>query len=83
MSKRLLCIGKVVNGGPVEIDTGQTLEERLDAAIARTAEVLAMDADLAAILNGKPLGYRLTAEQLEEIENEAIGREIGQHPWEW
>ena len=69
--KTILCIGRIIKGGAIEL-------------VAPTnAEEAAMDADLAAILNGKPLGYRLTAEQLEEIENEAIGREIGQHPWEW
>lgn len=26
----MLCIGKVVNGGPVELDTGPTLEQRLE-----------------------------------------------------
>lgn len=81
--KRILCIGRVTNGGPVELDTGQTLEERLDAAIARTAEMLAMNADLEAMMAGKPPAYKLTAAMLEEIENENIGQEIGQSPWRW
>lgn len=78
--KHMLCIGRVRNGGPVELDTGQTLEERLDKQIARNAEVLAMLADYEAMLAGKPVGYRLTAEQLAEIEDEEPGRAEAQ-PW--
>ncbi len=72
--KHLLCRGKVVNGGMVEI-TVPTLEERLDAQIERNAELLAMHRDLDAILAGThPIAYRLTAEALEEMEREEIGR---------
>lgn len=60
-----------MRGGAVEI-TAPTLEERL-----------AMNADLLAMLNGKPPAYKLTDADLEEIENEPIGREIGQTPWRW
>lgn len=35
------------------------------------------------IINGKPPAYKLTAEQLEAIENENIGQDIGQSPWRW
>lgn len=80
--KRILCIGRVRNGGPVEI-TAPTLEERLDSQISRNAEVLAMLADLDELLAGKPPAYKLTAAQLEEIESEHIGRDIGQSPWKW
>lgn len=69
--KRIIAVGRVRNGGPVEI------------TLPTNSEHAAMDADLDAILAGKPLAYRLTPEQLEEIENEAIGREIGQNPWRW
>lgn len=71
MSKHMLCTGRIVRGGAVEI-TAPTLEERL-----------AMNADLLAMLNGKPPAYKLTDADLEEIENEPIGREIGQTPWRW
>ncbi len=76
--KRLLCIGRVRNGGPVEIDTGATLEERLDAAIASTAEILAMNADLENMLSGrtKP-GIAWSDEDEEVCRNEILGSDIG------
>lgn len=76
--KRILCIGRVRNGGPVEIDTGQTLEERLDAAIAHTAEVLAMSRDLEDMLAGrtKPTITWSDADQ-EACDNEQLGNERG------
>jgi len=80
--KHLIAVGRIVRGGAVEI-TAPTLEERVDAQIERNAERLAMNADLLAMLNGKPPAYKLTAAMLEEIENENIGQEIGQSPWRW
>lgn len=82
MSKHMLCTGRVVNGGRVEI-TRPTLEQLIDMQMARNEELLAMHRDLDALIAGKPVGYKLTQAQLEEIENEAIGREIGQNPWQW
>lgn len=78
--KRIIAVGRVRNGGPVELDTGPTLEQRLDAQIARNAEVLAMLADLDAMRAGKPPAYKLTAAMLEEIENDEPGRAESQ-PW--
>lgn len=83
--KRILAIGRVRNGGAVEI-TAPTLEERLAMQMERNAQVIernrarlaeidAMHADLDALLAGKPVGYRLTAAQVEEIENERPGDE--------
>lgn len=80
--KTIIAVGRIVRGGAVEI-TAPTLEERVDAQIERNAERLAMNADLLAMLNGKPPAYKLTAAMLEEIENENIGQEIGQSPWRW
>ncbi len=63
--KRLLCIGKVVNGAVVV--TAPTLEERLDAAIERNAELLAMNADLDAIQAREVNSFRCTDAQLDEL----------------
>lgn len=82
--KRILCIGRVRNGGPVEIDTGQTLEERLDAAIASTAEILAMNRDFEAMRTGRTTpGITWSDEDEEVCRNENIGQDIGQSPWKW
>lgn len=60
----------------MNIDTTTlSLEEAISRQIARNAEVLAMLADLDAMRAGKPVGYRLTAAQVEEIENERPGDE--------
>lgn len=64
--KRILCTGKVEHGKIVI--TKPTIETLIDAQIARNAELLAMHRDLDALLAGKPPAYRLTPEQLEELE---------------
>ncbi len=67
--KHLLCRGKVVNGGMVEI-TVPTLEERLDAQIKRNAEILAMHRDLDAIIERErrePTSFRFNDMQLGEL----------------
>jgi hypothetical protein len=76
--KRILCTGKVVNGGAVEI-TRPTLDEQ----IAINAELIAMNRDLDALLAGKPLAYRLTPAQVAEIENERPGEDYCTRPWAW
>lgn len=84
--KRILAIGRVRNGGAVEI-TAPTLEERLAMQMERNAQViernretLAMHADLDALLAGKPVAYRLTAAQLAELDDEQPGDECR---WLW
>lgn len=88
--KRILAIGRVRNGGAVEI-TAPTLEERLAMQMERNAQVIernratlaeidAMHADLDALLAGKPVGYKLTAAQLAELDDEQPGDE---YRWLW
>lgn len=83
--KRIILTGRIVDGR-VTI-TRPTLDEQIainEAQIARNrarlAEIDAMHADLDALLAGKPVGYRLTAAQLEAIENEQPGEECR---WQW
>lgn len=74
----MLCVGRIVNGGPVELRP--TLEERLDAQIARNAEVLAlverersaMHADLDALLAGKPVQHFRPGD-FEAMDSEILG----------
>ncbi len=87
--KRILCIGRVRNGGAVEI-TAPTLEERMDAQIARNAaqiernaEILAMYADLDALQAGKPAAYRLTPAQVAALDDENPGEDFSTRPWQW
>ncbi len=71
--KRLLCIGKVVNGTVVV--TAPTLEERLDAAIERNEELLQMNRDLDALVQRSQSdiqarevnSFRCTDTQLDEL----------------
>lgn len=76
--KRILCTGRIVDG-KVRF-TRPSLEELIDAQMARNAEVLAMHRDLDALLAGKPVVHKLTAAQLEAIENEQPGDE---YRWLW
>lgn len=69
--KHLIAVGRIIRGGAIQL------------VAPANPERLAMDADLDALLAGKPLAYRLTPEQLTEIEAEHIGQEIGQNPWRW
>lgn len=89
MTKRILCIGRIRNGGAVEI-TASTLEGQLDARIAATAaqiarnrEILAMYADLDALQAGKPTAYRLTPAQLAALDDENPGEDFSTRPWQW
>ncbi len=84
--KRIICTGTVDRDGRIVI-ARPTLDEQIainEAQIARNratlAEIDAMHADLDALLAGKPVGYRLTAAQVEEIENEQPGEECR---WLW
>lgn len=82
--KRIICTGRIVNGR-LEISR-PTLDEQaaINAAqLAANAELLAMHADLDALLAGRPVGYRLTAAQVEEIENENPGEDYCLRPWQW
>ena len=71
--------------------TEPTLEQRLDAAIERTRRVVAANADILAMhecLDALQAGtlqpvVRLTAEQLEEMDEENPGAEISRCPWKW
>ena len=67
----MLCVGRVRNGGPVQLDTGATLEERIDHQIARNAEALAMLADLEAMLEQEqrrePTSFQCSDSQLDEL----------------
>ena len=67
-----------------------TLEQRLDAAIERTHRVVAANADilamhecLDALQAAAQPHHRLTAEQLEEMDEENPGAEISRCPWKW
>ncbi len=76
MSAYMMCVGRVRNGGPVEIRP--TLEERLDAAIASTAEIVAMNRDLENMLSGrtKP-GIAWSDEDQAACDDEVLGSDIG------
>lgn len=76
--KRIIAVGRVRNGGPVEI-TAPPLEERLETAIALAGRLIAMNDDFLASL-GSP---HFSEADYDEMENEWIGREIGQNPWQW
>lgn len=78
MSKHMLCTGRIVRGGAVEI-TAPPLEERLDAAIALAGRLIAMNDDFLASLGNR----HFSEADSNEMENEWIGREIGQNPWQW
>lgn len=80
--KRILAVGRVNRDGRIVI-TRPTLDEQIAinaAQIERNREAIAMHADLDALLAGKPVGYNLTAAQLEAIENEQPGEECR---WLW
>lgn len=79
--KRIIMTGRIVDGRVVV--TRPTLEEQLALQIARNAEIIAMNADLDALLAGKPVGYRLTAAQVAELDNENPGLEYSTQPWRY
>lgn len=82
--KRILAVGRVDRDGRIVI-ARPTLDEQIAInaqVIERNRETLAMRADLDALLAGKPVAYRLTAAQLEAIENEQPGEEC-RRPWMW
>lgn len=85
--KRIILTGRIVDGRVIV--TRPTLDEQIainEAQIecnrATLAEIDAMHADLDELLAGRPAAYRLTAAQVEEIENEQPGEEC-RRPWMW
>lgn len=76
--KTIIAVGRIIRGGAVEI-AAPPLEERLDAAIALAARPVAMNDDFLASLGNR----HFSEADSNEMENEWIGREIGQNPWQW
>lgn len=76
--KTIIAVGRIVRGGAVEI-TAPPLEERLETAIALAARLIAMNDDFLASLGNR----HFSESDFNEMENEWVGREIGQNPWQW
>jgi len=82
--KRIIAVGRIVDGR-VTI-TRPTLDEQIainEAQIARNREIIAMHRDMDALLAGKPVGYRLTAAQLAQLDDENPGLDYSTQPWKW